>query len=541
MATGSFETPGSPTLFIPPREPFSLAVQTGAAKPPFGGPTPSEVGQPFGAFNPFNPFQQIISGGTRARFADFGNRLIDNENVAERFVVGVKGDKLFNGTWGYDGGFMYSQEVQYSKFQGVNAQRYERILNANDSLFNPSSSDFIGQTIPYNPFNDFRVPIATNQPLIEFATLRSRDIFTSKLATLDLNIYTTDLFDLPAGGVGLALGGAWERQTFRVDPDDQNRLQQNAGVGRIETVQGGRKTWSIYAETLIPIFSPKWNIPGFYSLEFTAGVRYEEWLNNDSNAAVPKVGVRWQPFDESLTLRSTWGEGYLQPSLVQLFGPRRFLLGPVHFTGFAPVAQFGPQGSATNPLQDVVDPETTIEQVPTRTLHPEHDRAWTGGLVYTPKFIPPRWGTLTLTVDFWDVERSGVAMFLSPSVIVNGYNAGIFGSVVSPTEPTLATGPAVLFYPSGGYAGVTSPYLNGGRMRANGVDLGAQYQVETPGGTFTLLSRWTYLNEFVFNFPGDRPWQVAGRTNNDWFAGSFFGDVTSGDAWFKWKGVTNLD
>src|SRR5204863_10140666 len=42
VATGSFETPGSPTLFIPPREPFSLAVQTGAAPPPFGGPTPSE-------------------------------------------------------------------------------------------------------------------------------------------------------------------------------------------------------------------------------------------------------------------------------------------------------------------------------------------------------------------------------------------------------------------------------------------------------------------------------------------------------------------
>src|SRR5438876_4573164 len=404
VATGSFQTPGSPTLFIPPNHPFAVDANGVAITPP-NTPTAAEVGLPFGAFNPFNTFQQIISCGKSARFADFGNILIDNENVAERFVVGVKGDKLFNGTWGYDGGFMYSQEVQYSKFQGVNAPRYERILNANDSLFNPSSSDFIGQTIPYNPFNDFRVPIAANQPLIEFATLRSRDIFTSKLATLDWNLYTTDLFDLPAGGVVLAFGGAWARQTFRVDPDDQNRLQENAGVGRIETVQGGRKTWSIYAETLIPIFSPKWHIPFFYSLEFSAGVRYEEWLNNDSNAAVPKVGVRWQPFDEQLTLRSTWGEGYLQPSLVQLFGPRRFLLGPVHFVGFPPPGL--PQSGSE---QDVADPETTIEQIPNPNLHPEHDRAWTGGLVYTPKWIPPRWGTLTLTVDFWDVERSGVAM-----------------------------------------------------------------------------------------------------------------------------------
>src|SRR3989449_3685845 len=126
VATGSFETPGSPVLFIPPNHPFPGGV------PPFGGPTPSEVGLPPGAFNPFNPFEQIISGGTRARFADFGNLIIDNENIAERFTVGVKGDKLFNGTWRYDGAFMYSQIEQIARFQSVNVLRYEQILNAND-------------------------------------------------------------------------------------------------------------------------------------------------------------------------------------------------------------------------------------------------------------------------------------------------------------------------------------------------------------------------------------------------------------------------
>src|SRR5438445_5837626 len=205
IATSNFELPGFPTLYIPPREAFT-------GEPPFGGPTCAEVGAPVGAFNQFNPFEQIISGGSRARIFDFGNRLIDNENIAERFTVGVKGDKLFNGTWGYDAGFMYSQIEQISSFQGVNGPRYEQILNANDPLFNPTSATFIGQTTPYNPFNDFSVPIATNQPLLDFATLHSRDLFTSKLATLDLNIYTTDLFDLPAGGVGLAFGGVFSRE-----------------------------------------------------------------------------------------------------------------------------------------------------------------------------------------------------------------------------------------------------------------------------------------------------------------------------------------
>src|SRR5207249_10495758 len=132
IATGNFETPGQTTLYIPPTTAFT-------GTPPFGGPTYEEVGAPAGAFNPFNPFEQIISGGTRARIFDFGNRLVDNENIAERFTVGVKGDKLFNGTWGYDGGFVYSQIEQIARFQSVNVLRYEQILNANDAIFNPAS------------------------------------------------------------------------------------------------------------------------------------------------------------------------------------------------------------------------------------------------------------------------------------------------------------------------------------------------------------------------------------------------------------------
>jgi iron complex outermembrane receptor protein len=537
IATGNFETPGFPVLFVPPNSPFPGGV------PPFGGPSPAEVGMQPNGFNPFNPFEQIISGGTRARFFDFGNRLVDNENIAERFTVGVKGDKLFNGTWGYDGAFMYSQIEQIARFTSVNGPRFERILNANDPLFDPTSTEFIGQTVPYNPFGDWQhvPPPATNLPLLSFATLNTRDLFTSKLATLDLNIYTTDLFDLPAGGVGLAFGGAFSRESYTVDPDDQNRLGENSGVGFSPAVKAGRKSWGIYAESLIPVFSPKWNIPGFYSLEFSAGVRYDEWLNNDSNAAVPKVGVRWQPFDESLTLRSTWGEGFLEPSGVQLYGPRRFLLGPAHFVGCAPVAMFGPCGSAGNPVQDVVEPETIIEQLPNKNLHPEHDRSWTGGIVYTPKWIPPKWGTLTLTVDFWDVERSGVAMYLSPSSIISGYNAGIFPGVVLPAQPTLNTGPAVLFDPEGNYSGVTSPYINGGRTRTNGVDLGLQHQIETGIGTFSLLTRWSYLNEMVVNFPNSRPRQAAGSSSSEWYIGNFFGDVTNPQAWLKWRGDTTFD
>src|SRR5438128_1212903 len=95
-ATGSFETKGQTILAIPPHSPIAPG-----SEPP-NTPTHAETGVPADAFNPFNPFEQIISGGTRARLAEFGNRLFDNETDAWLSTVGVRGDKLFDGTWGYD-------------------------------------------------------------------------------------------------------------------------------------------------------------------------------------------------------------------------------------------------------------------------------------------------------------------------------------------------------------------------------------------------------------------------------------------------------
>src|SRR5207237_6766558 len=102
-ASGSFQTFGQTILAIPPHSPIAPGAE------PLNTPTHAETGVPADAFNPFNPFQQIISGGTRARLAEFGNRLFDNETDAWLSTLGVTGDKLFDGAWGYAAGWRYSQ------------------------------------------------------------------------------------------------------------------------------------------------------------------------------------------------------------------------------------------------------------------------------------------------------------------------------------------------------------------------------------------------------------------------------------------------
>ena len=148
-ATGSFETKGQQTIAIPPNSPLPGGVT------PVNTPTFAETGLPVDAFNPFNPFEQIISGGSRARLAEFGNRKIDSDVDSFISTLGVKGDKLFDGTWGYDAGFRYSQVKDTESGTFVSVNRFKRILNAADSIFDPTSADFIGTTVPFNPVRRF--------------------------------------------------------------------------------------------------------------------------------------------------------------------------------------------------------------------------------------------------------------------------------------------------------------------------------------------------------------------------------------------------
>src|SRR5207302_7796829 len=126
----------------------------------------------------------------------------------------------------------------------------------------------------------------------------------------------------------------------------------------------------------------------------TGAFRFEEFLNNSTNVMVPKVGLRWQPIDEQLTIRSTWGEGFREPSLFELYSSPTFALTPTR------------SHSTTQFPMPVTEPETATSFASNPNLQQEVSRAWTGGVVYTPKWVP--WGTLTLSIDLWDIERTGV-------------------------------------------------------------------------------------------------------------------------------------
>ncbi len=237
-----------------------------------------------------------------------------------------------------------------------------------------------------------------------FARANVRDLTKSALTTADFHVYTTDLFEMPAGPVGFAFGGDWRREQFDFNPDDTDETGDQIGVGQAKTSFGGRKAYGIFAETQIPITSPKMGIPGLYSLEFNASGRFEEFLNNSSNVLVPRIGIRWQPFDEELTIRATWGEGFIEPSLAQLFGAPIFILATTNTQR----RSFGGVGSRKRLRSSIPTEICSLRIRGTLVLGLfTHPSGSTIGIASS---------SLTMSVDFWDVERTGVVTMPSAQV-----------------------------------------------------------------------------------------------------------------------------
>jgi iron complex outermembrane recepter protein len=510
-ATGSFQTAGQVTLAIPP------GTNLNGVAPP-GTPTFEETLVPPDAFNPFNPFNQIISGGSRARIQEFGNRLFDNTSDSFLVTLGARGDKLFDGTWGYDFGFRYSQVKNTEHDTLVSTSRFNQILNQNDPVFQPGGA-LEGETA-FNPFGDALAgDIPANAATTAFATVRPNTVSTSELGTLDLNIYTTELFKLPAGGIGFAFGGQFRREQLTQDVDQLFLDGDVIGIAPAASTQAGRKDWALYAEGSLPVFSPTYNVPGAYALEFTAAVRYEVFENNNTNVAVPKFGMRWQPFDETFTVRATWGEGFREPSLIELYAsPTSGLIGS---TDPLPTSLGGPPTPVGDPSR--FEPETPVVTTSSPVLQPEDSRSFSAGIVWTPKWV----NGLTLSVDLWNIEQTGV--------VVTSTTTQVLANELAAAEGTggFAPGQAVERNADGIISRIFTPFVNSGNTQTNGIDMGLQYVYPTKFGTFTSVTNATWVNTYQQAvFAGQPQMELNGYTT-DPFA--------SVDAFLKWKGVSRLD
>src|SRR6266480_3472205 len=327
--------------------------------------------------------------GVRYRSLEAGLRTLKVRTDNYLFTGGIKGNlgEFANAwdqlkTWEWEAGVRYNEDYRTVRFGGIvnNYALRNRLLD----------------TDPNTAFNPFGISQNTRQVKREvFVT--THEIQDSVLMTEDLTL-RGDMFNLPGGAVRFAIGAAHLGNTYFDQPDDLTIAGQTTGATNSEATRGSRDSWSAFWEARVPVTGPTWNFPGAYSLEFGYAERYENY-SDFGDTERPKFDVRWQPIDQSLTLRAAYIEAFHAPSLFELFG------------------------GTTQTFPIIVDPFTPEVQVEQHiqgnpNLQQEIAYEYTYGAVLTPgKWWSPLQG-LTLSADFIHIDIRGFTTVLDPQFLI---------------------------------------------------------------------------------------------------------------------------
>lgn len=211
---------------------------------------------------------------------------------------------------------------------------------------------------------------------------------------------SSDIYNLPAGPLALALGGNYRKEEYEFTASDIISGGDVLGLGGSTPTlpKVTRNVWDLFGELNIPIVK---------TLEANIAVRYDDYEDVGSTTN-PKVSLRWQPTRE-LLFRGSYGKGFRAPSLIELFQPFQFGATGGQYDDPKRCAQTG-------------SPRDCNTQFTTRgggnpDLKPEKSTQWSLGGIVEP--VPG----FSLGADYWNIEIKDVIGQPSEDAIFGDINA----------------------------------------------------------------------------------------------------------------------
>jgi len=275
---------------------------------------------------------------------------------------------------------------------------------------------------------------------------------------------------------------------------------------------GQRKVWGVFGEWRIPVLK---NVPGAHTLDATAAVRHEDFMTHKETTTVPKVGLRWQPIDESLTVRASWSKGFREPSLYEMFSSPT--------SGLTPI---------THPITHAVEPEQTVTVAGNRHLAPEKTEYTNAGIIWSPQFASLK--GLTLGVDFWDITRKGTVSNNYQDT-VNRFFAKTPTGAAGSAPGGLLPGESVVLFPNGEINVINSVFFNIGETKAQGFDYFANYVMKTDtAGRFEFRTEASMFTHFLQR-------SAAGGAFDELINQPVATGTGSDDGYLRWKGRAQVE
>ena len=302
-------------------------------------------------------------------------------------------------------------------------------------------------------------------------------IFYPFLRTSQFQDNRTDLeqFVLQAGGTVWALpsgdltaaGGIEYRHESYIQSNDVNSRNFNITSADFAGKLFSARRWvqSIYGELSIPIFGDRWSWPGLRDLEVILDERLDNYSQFGSSAK-PKVAILYKPIDD-IAIRLTYAEGFIVPSLGQLFSGRN---------------QF--QQTVFDPVKGV-NSNILLTQGGNPNLKPENTYGYYAEIVWTPG---------SKNEDSWWHWAKGFTAYF------DWYQVNIRNLIAVPNSQTVLAANlpgSVIRAPNGTLTQVLANFTNLGNLLEDGIEFGASYVTkEYNWGKLEFDANGSYIYNF---------------------------------------------
>lgn len=424
-------------------------------------------------------------------------RIVDVEGDTYRIVAGLRGTA---GDWDWEGAITWNKAER----EDITRNRISNNL-LQEALNDPTPAAF-------NPFGGRG---ATNIERVLIDVTRKNE---QTLKMIDFKASNANIFELPAGPVGMVAGVEFRTEAFVDDRDPRLdgtiRFTDNSGntfpyVADVvnsspsEDSRGDRDVTSLFAELAIPVLS---------NLDVQLALRLEDF-SDVGNTTVGKFAFGYRPF-EPVLFRGSWSQGFRAPNLVTL--------------NESSVARSNTLDDVSclfvDPTESVLDCSYGIQRTAqgSQSLQPEESDNMSIGLVIEPL------DNLTFTIDFWEIEKDNTIGLLGEENLIaldllSRINAGTAScgtsTGISQVVRDAVTDPAVQALwlaagvcPGGAIQRVDDSYANLDTRTVRGHDIGVYYNLETGFGNFDLRLVGAWLDKYEQKAGGRAATLVAAQS-----------------------------
>lgn len=439
----------------------------------------------FAADHPTNP-TGVDFTMERRRLLENGQRDFSQEVNTFRIVTGIDGE--FSNGWNYELALNWGRNTGLDAIaNNINMGRFNETLDT--SLCGPANGDI--------PCADVFGYGDVTQQVLDYVVFNQQGTGGNEQKSINGHI-AGDLFELPAGPVGFAVGFDAREETGWRTPD--SLVTAGLALGnQADAISGTLKSKEVYTETHIPLLA---DMPMIQSLDLDLALRYSDY-NQFSGKETYKVGINWV-ISDAIKIRGTYATAFRTPGVSELFSG----VSQGNLTTSDPCSGYGLPGSTASSTlaancaaagvpSNFVQLSNTIltDRGGNPNLEPESSKSLTLGLVLQPI------EGLSVTVDYFDIDISDAILATSGSTKLAACyeSSNLSHAFCQPQHHTRNSLNGDVNY-------LSAQVNNTGGAAMTGFDFAAVYNFETNDLFHSVSLSATYMMKYeTISFEGDEP------------------------------------